>query len=175
MTRMKWMAHPRYPGYPRFCIGREPSARLCYSTTRISKSDADRKGRTDIPEADDKIRECLPGHDLHFVRTLGAAIRELRRDGYQLIVIGMHFDDSRMFELLQYVRSLPHYAAVPVICVHAEYLNLSEAVMKNIDVAVKALGGLAFLNLGDGVLNYKKDCAFLDRVAIESGQSVRPN
>ena len=129
----------------------------------------------DVPEMDEKLRECLPGHDLMFVRTMQQAIRELRHDGYQLVVIGLEFDESRMLELLQYVRSLPHYKDVPVICVHADNYNLSEAVMKNIDVAVKALGGLAFLNLGDGVLNYKQDCAFLDRVAIESGTSVRPS
>src|SRR3954471_5936456 len=127
------------------------------------------------PDTDEKISDCLPGHDLTFVRSMPEAMRALRHDGYQLIVIGLEFDEHRMLELLQYVRSLPRYSAVPVVCVHAEYLNLSDAVMKNIDVAVKALGGLAFLNLGDGVLNYKKDCAFLDRVAIESGQSVRPN
>ena len=128
-----------------------------------------------VAEMDDKVRGCLPGHHLTFVRTMPQAMRELHRDGFQLIVIGLEFDEHRMLECLQYVRSLPHYAAVPVVCVHAEYMNLSEAVMKNIDVAVKALGGLAFLNLGDGVLNYKQDCALLDRLAIESGQSVRPN
>jgi hypothetical protein len=124
---------------------------------------------------DEKVRDCLPGHDLTFVRTMPEALRALRHDGFQLIVIGLDFDEHRMLELLQYVRTLPHYREVPIVCVHAEYLNLSDAVMKNIDVAVKALGGLAFLNLGDGVINYKKDCAFLDRVAIESGTSVRPN
>ena len=124
---------------------------------------------------DDKIRDCLPGHDLTFVRTMSEAVRALRHDGFQVIVIGLEFDEHRMLELLQYVRTLAQYKEVPVVCVHAEYLNLSDAVMKNIDVAVKALGGLAFLNLGHGVINYKKDCAFLDRVAIESGTSLRPN
>ena len=118
-----------------------------------------------VPEMDGKLRECLPGHDLTFVRTMQKAVSELRHDGFQLVVIGLEFDESRMLELLQYVRSLPHYKDVPVVCVYAEHYNLSDVVLKNIDVAVKALGGLAFLNLGDGVLNYKKDCAFLDRVA----------
>src|SRR5437868_12782539 len=93
---------------------------------------------------DGKVRDCLPGHDLTFARTMLEALRELRHDGFQLIVIGLDFDEHRMLELLQYVRSLPHYSEVPVVCVHAEYVNLSDAVMKNIDVAVKALGGLAF-------------------------------
>jgi|SRR5689334_19593917 len=127
----------------------------------------------DIPEADEKIRDCLPGHDLHFVRTLGAAVRELRRDGYQLIVIDMHFDDSRMFELLRYVRSLPTHKDVPAICVQCEEVMLSEAVLKNMEDAVKALGGTAFVDLRDGSHVLRKHCDFLSRVALEAG--LRPN
>ncbi len=116
-------------------------------------------------EMDGKISECLPGHDLTFVRTMSEAIRSLRQDGYQLVVIGLDFDESRMLELLQYVRGLPKYRDVPVVCVHGEQLNLSNAVLKNIDVAVKALGGLAFLDLGEGAIDYRRDCNYLDRVA----------
>lgn len=126
-------------------------------------------------EMDARLRECLPGHELQFVRTMHQAVRALRHDGYQLVVIGLDFDESRMLELLQYVRTLSHYRDVPVVCVHAEYLNLSFAAMKNIEVAVKALGGLAFLDLAHGVIDYKEGCAFLDRVAIDSGTSIRRN
>ena len=97
------------------------------------------------------------------------AISALRHDGFQLVVIELEFDESRMLELLQYVRALPAYQHVPVVCVHAEQLNLSEAAMKNIDVAVKALGGRAFLNLADGALNYSHDCSVLGHAAGASG------
>jgi DNA-binding NtrC family response regulator len=126
-------------------------------------------------EMDEKIRECLPDHELTFVRTMMQAIHALRHDGFQLVVIELHFDESRMLELLQYVRSLPAYGEVPVMCVHGDHLNLNEAIMKSINVAVKALGGKAFLNLRDGALDYKKDCQFLDRVASETSASLRPN
>ena len=126
-------------------------------------------------EMDEKVRDCLPGHDLSFVRTLYDAIHALRHDAFGLVVIGLNFDESRMLELLQYVRALPAYKEVPVICVHGDHLNLSEAVMKNIDVAVKALGGMAFLNLRDGALDYKRDCSFLDHVATDTGAGLRPN
>jgi hypothetical protein len=127
------------------------------------------------PEMDEKIRECLPGHHLTFVRSMLDAMSALRHDGFQLVVIHLEFDESRMLELLQYVRTLKKYSDVPVICVHGDQLTLSDAGLKNIDVAVKALGGVAFLNLGDGAIQYRKDCSFLDRVAAESGSSVRPN
>ena len=129
----------------------------------------------DIPEMDEKIRECLPGHHLVFVRTMYEAIRALRHDGFQLVVIGLEFDESRMLELLQHVRAVPAYKEVPAVCVYAEQMNLGESVLKNIDVAVKALGGLGFLNLGHGAIKYKEDCAFLDRVALESGAGLRPS
>ena len=49
----------------------------------------------DVPEMDEKIRECLPGHDLTFVRTMYDAVSALRHDGFQLIVIGLEFDLHR--------------------------------------------------------------------------------
>jgi PleD family two-component response regulator len=128
----------------------------------------------DVPEMDEKVRECLPGHELTFVRTMFEAMRALRHDGFQLVVIGLRFDESRMLELLQYVRGLPVYRDVPVICVHGEQLTLSDAVIRNIDVAVRALGGVAFLDLSAG-LHHWQDCRFLDRVAGESGASLRPS
>ena len=122
----------------------------------------------DIPEADSKIRECLPGHELHFVRTFGDAMRELRQNGYQMIVIGMHFDESRMFELLRYTRGLPHHKDVPVICVQCQDVMLSEAVLKNMDDAVRALGGTAFIDLRDGTHVFRPHCDFLNQTAIQA-------
>jgi len=128
----------------------------------------------DVAEMDEKIRECLPEHDLTFVRTMVDAVRELRRDGYQVVVIGLHFDESRMFELLQYVRSLPKYDHTPVLCVQGLELALSEAIRKNIDMAVKALGGRAFLDLREHSLLMREHCSFMDRVATETGTPLRP-
>lgn len=129
----------------------------------------------DVPEMDDVIRACLPGHDLTFVRTMTEAMRSLRHDGFQMIVSGLNFDESRMLELLQYVRTLGRYREVPVVCVRGGHLRRSEAVMKNIDVAVKAPGGVGFLDPKDGGPDHPENCSFLDRVAIESGTSVRPS
>lgn len=122
-----------------------------------------------VPEMDERLRECLPEHELFFVRTLHEAIVALRRDGFQLLVIDLNFDESRMFELLQYVRALPKYEGVPVICVYGDHLNLSEAVIHNIDVAVKALGGMAFLDLRDGSFAYQADCGLLGSLAAQNG------
>jgi DNA-binding NtrC family response regulator len=126
-------------------------------------------------EMDERVRECLPGHELTFVRTMVQALRELRRDGFQLLVIELNFDESRMLELLQYVRALPKYKDVPVMCVYGDNLNLTEAVIRNIDVAVKALGGMAFLDLREGSFAYQADCGKLGGLAETSASMLPPN
>jgi DNA-binding NtrC family response regulator len=128
----------------------------------------------DVRDADDKIRECLPGHDLVFVRTLSDAIRAVRADGFRLVIIGMHFDESRMFELLQYVKAMPEYKEVPVICVQCMEVALADAVLKNMDDAVKALGGTAFVDLRDHVTHFRSQCQFLERLVSETNR-LPPN
>ena len=127
----------------------------------------------DVPEMDGRIRECLPEHELVFVRSMWEATSALRRDGFSLIIIGLHFDESRMFELLTYVRSLPVYKDAAVVCVQGLELVVPDAVMRTVDMAVKALGGTAFVDLRDDE-PFRNHCNFLSRVA-EEGQPLRPN
>jgi CheY-like chemotaxis protein len=126
------------------------------------------------PEMDERLHQCLPGHQVHFVRTMREAVSALRHDGFRLLVIDLGFDESRMFELLQHVRALPHYKDVPVICVYGDHLNLSEALIRNIDVAVKALGGMAFLDLRDDSFAYQADCHQLGAMAAHAGGGLPP-
>lgn len=127
------------------------------------------------PELDARMRECLPGHEIVFVRSMFEAVGALRHDGFQLLVIDLNFDESRMFELLQHVRAQSKYQDARVVCVYGDHLNLSEALVHNINVAVKALGGEAFLDLREGSLAYAHDCAALDRTAAASAVGLRPN
>ena len=128
----------------------------------------------DVPEMDDRVAHCLPGHELVFVRNMYEAVRALRRDGFSLVVIGLHFDESRMFELLSHVRSISAYDTVPVICIQGLELIVPEAVMRTVDMAVKALGGTAFVDLRDEAVHFRRHCDFLHEVASE-GSPLRPN
>ena len=128
----------------------------------------------DVPEMHDRIRECLPGHELVFATSMAEAMVALRHDGFSLIVIGLHFDESRMFELLNHVRSLPIYEHAAVICVQGLEQTLPEPVMRTVDMAVKALGGTAFVDLRDESHHFRTHCDFLDRAASE-GAPLRPN
>ena len=52
------------------------------------------------PDTEERVRRILAGHALLFVNDLGAAKRALEHGGVQLIFVGAHFDESRMFDFL---------------------------------------------------------------------------
>jgi len=128
----------------------------------------------DVPEMHTRIQDCLPGHECVFVASMTEARAALRHDGFSLIVIGVNFDESRMFELLSYVRSLPAYKDAAVVCVQGLDLMMPEGVLRTVDMAVKALGGTAFVDLRDEAFDFRRHCDFLERAASR-GAPLRPN
>ena len=97
----------------------------------------------DVAEMDERIRHCLPGHELLFVRTMREAMVTLRHDSFSLVVIGVHFDESRMFDLLRHVRWQERHRATPVVCVLTVEFSRHAIAAEGLEIAVKALGGTA--------------------------------
>jgi hypothetical protein len=46
-----------------------------------------------------RLFAILPGYDLRFVETLAEAQSALKADDFSLIMIGIYFEQSKMFEL----------------------------------------------------------------------------
>jgi hypothetical protein len=88
----------------------------------------------------------LPGYDLRFVETLADAQSALKAGDFSLIMIGIYFEQSKMFELLKYVRSDIRYAEVPVACFRGILLP-GAFDLKPFELRCKALGANAFLDL----------------------------
>jgi len=97
--------------------------------------------------ADARLSAILAAHELLFVRTLDEAKAALAGRNYDLIIIGVHFDESRMFDLLRYVRWQERHRATPVICVLTVDFTRQAIAAEGVEIAVKALGGTAFLDL----------------------------
>jgi PleD family two-component response regulator len=103
--------------------------------------------------SDARLSAMLAGHDLVFVRTLDEAKAVLAGRNFDLIVIGVHFDESRMFDLLRHVRWQERHRATPVVCVLTVEFSRHAIAAEGLEIAVKALGGTAYLDLksvGDG-------------------------
>ena len=95
----------------------------------------------------ERLQRILQGHRLTIPRDVAEAERALRAREYALIVLGVHFDESRMFELLRLVRVWKENALTPVVCVLSGPSNLSNVSLEGLDHAVKAMLADAFLDL----------------------------
>jgi hypothetical protein len=100
------------------------------------------------PEAYIRLFAILSGYELTFARTLTDAHAALKGGNFGLIMIGVYFDDSRMFELLSQVRSDGKYAEVPIVCFRGVLAaGKGTSATKDVEMSCKALGANAFLDL----------------------------
>jgi DNA-binding response OmpR family regulator len=101
---------------------------------------------TDI---DERLLECLADCRARLVRTFDEAQRALREQLFGIIVIDLNFDNVRMFDLLQHVRSLARFNGVPVLCIQRS--EAGTGLGAALDRLVRTLGGKALVDLrGDG-------------------------
>ncbi len=61
-------------------------------------------------------RIMASGHELTFVNIMSMAVDKLKVEEFDLIMIGVHFDESRMFDLLRDIPKIPANANKPTIC-----------------------------------------------------------
>lgn len=64
-----------------------------------------------------------------------------------LVICGIHFDDSRMFDFLRTVTGHSTSSDVPFLGYRDLDSDIGAAVLEGLDIACKALGGAAFIDL----------------------------
>jgi CheY-like chemotaxis protein len=97
--------------------------------------------------SDARLSALLSGHDLSYVGTMDEARSVLTGRNFDLIVISVHFDESRMFDLLRHVRWQERHRATPVVCVLTTDFSRHAVTAEGLAIAVKALGGTAYVDL----------------------------
>ena len=96
-----------------------------------------------VPE---RFTRVLEGHKLTFAKDCSDAERRLGEREYAMIILGVSFDESRMFEVLRLVGIRQPNRRTPVVCVLGERSGLSDVLVEGLDHAVKAMLANAFLN-----------------------------
>lgn len=101
-----------------------------------------------------RIRAILPECELRFVHTraqLASALDEARCD---MLIVGMHFDESSAVAALE--RVLSRGAAFPVVCVRGvAFRRLGQPAFSALRTALDALGARNFIDL----LEYPDDAS----------------
>ncbi len=100
----------------------------------------------DVPQMDGCYSAALAGWELAFVRTMTEARQALAAQGYALVVAGVYFDDSQMFDLLRMLRADDTHAEVPIVCVRGRP-GFTAVTSRTLETTVKALGGDEFIDL----------------------------
>ena len=95
----------------------------------------------------ERLERILAGHRLTIPLSVEEAEAALRAREFDLVVLGVHFDESRMFELLRLVRIYDNNKLTPVVCVLSRKSKMSDVAIEGLDHAVKAMLANAFLNL----------------------------
>ena len=101
----------------------------------------------DTPEGDQRVSAILAGYDIRFVRTMDEARRELDRNEFALVLVGVHFDESRMFDLLRHMKTKGLRNGCAVVCVRSQHFNSPAITIEGLEIATKALGCNLFLDL----------------------------
>ena len=95
----------------------------------------------------ERLDRILAGHRLTIPHSVEEAKRELERREFAMVILGVLFDESRMFELLRVVRTFQPNCLTPVVCMLSGPSNLSDVALEGLDHAVKAMLANAFINL----------------------------
>jgi CheY-like chemotaxis protein len=99
------------------------------------------------PEAEAILRRGL-GHAAILLPAL--TIEEafdVAAQGVDIIVCGIHFDDSRMFELLRAVKADPRLSKTPFVCVRLLGSNLAPTLVQSLEISCALLGAAKFIDL----------------------------
>jgi len=96
-----------------------------------------------------RLLPVLPNHELTHAKNLTDAETALKAHRFNLLMIGTRFDESRMFDLLRYLKADPKYSQIPIICFRAIRFTAreDESLVRIVEMACKEIGANCFLDL----------------------------
>lgn len=100
-----------------------------------------------------------PQHEFLVVTTISEALVQLNELAFDMIMIGVHFDQSRMFDLLPHVHKSAENADTPIICFSTRDTPLTRTMHQTIEVSSKALGAWMYLDQQDYAVSKDPDTA----------------
>ena len=100
----------------------------------------------DVPQLDARYSAALAGWDIEFARTMGQARQALAGARYDLVAIGVYFDDSQLFDLVRAVRGDARHGEVPIVCVRTQPA-FTAVTTRRLESTVKDLGAEQLIDL----------------------------
>jgi hypothetical protein len=100
-----------------------------------------------IPAAAERLSRLLLGHRLVRPVNIAEAQAALSRESFALALMGVHFDESRMFDLISSARVSALNRDVPIVCVLGVRRKMSSLTVHLLEETINGMAGCQFLNL----------------------------
>jgi hypothetical protein len=100
-----------------------------------------------IPLAAERLCRLLPDQRTVCPANLAEAQVALARERFALAILGVHFDESRMFDLLSCARASALNRDVPIVCVLGLRRKMSKLTVNLLQETINGMPGCKFLNL----------------------------
>ena len=100
----------------------------------------------DVPEMQSRLTEILVGFELRFVSGMSSALKSLEVEQFDLLIVGLHFDESSMFELIEQARARKSTGELPIVCIRGNRLRYGLS-LDAFDPALRLLGASECIDL----------------------------
>jgi hypothetical protein len=99
------------------------------------------------PKAAAILEDALEGRATTEIATTMAEVSRAVTRHFDAMIVGVHFDDYRMFDFIRFVKSLPNLRDAPIICVRVVPSQLQPGVLMDVlPISCKAIGASAYLD-----------------------------
>ena len=125
----------------------------------------------DVPQMDARYQAAAAGWELAFARTTTQACHALASSPFDLVAVGVYFDDSRMFDLVRAIRGDPDIEDLPIVCVRGRP-GFTAVTGRTLEMTLKALGADEFVDLahfGDDASGQAGLRATIERLLLPQG------
>jgi hypothetical protein len=99
------------------------------------------------PAAAKRLQGILAAYPMAVVQTVREAQDALAAERFTLAILGVYFDESRMFEVMSYARVGALNRDLPIVCVRGIPGNMSPTTLCMLQQTINALSGCEFLDL----------------------------
>jgi PleD family two-component response regulator len=103
--------------------------------------------------------------EMSIATTMAEAVAKLKEEEFDLLMISVHFDESRMFDLMSKCKAIPKNAKMPIISFCTQDTAAMDAIHDTISGVTKLLGAWTHLDLRDS--NVKRSIDAEARGVIE--------
>jgi CheY-like chemotaxis protein len=117
----------------------------------------------DVPQTHSRLKEILVGLELDFVDGMPSALRSLKAEPFDLLIIGLQFDESSMFDLIRQARENESSRQLPIICIRGDRLR-SALSIERIDASLRLLDVCEYIDFKDYPPTYEGNSSIRRRI-----------